>query len=178
MPHRRPRDKSTPPFATRLAAARQIIARCNSGAVTIPDHIVDQLRAAERETSGILDRHFGIMQMVEPDRNWQRLTDRAPADEHRARLLAALMGCTTVCPHIRRGGPQPVIARLALHRLDCVRCAQTLIMTSPSDDDRCDVCNENGVVTFVPFSVACGPTVIAGDACPGCAAALELRAAS
>jgi hypothetical protein len=98
-----------------------------------------------------------------------------PTVETRAHRLAALLGCTTVCLYLRRGGPRPAVARLPLGRVDCERCAQTLYQPPLEDVDRCDVCTSRGITTFHPFAVRQGPLLLAGDACPDCATVLGIR---
>src|SRR5215203_6160367 len=116
------RQQATP-FAKRLVLARLLVAR---GSSTLPPHVADQLSAAGRETRVLHDRLGRVLPVLEPGRNWRQRAEREPSDEIRAYLLAALMGCTTVCVHIRRGGPRPAIARLPLRRVDCGPCSQTL----------------------------------------------------
>src|SRR4051812_15836335 len=111
------------PFADRLALARRLVAR---GPSALPTHTVDQLGAAGREVRQIHDHLMSVLPQIEPDRHWRQRMDSEPSDETRAYLLAATMGCTTVCVHIRRSGPQPAICRLSLRRADCQRCSATL----------------------------------------------------
>jgi hypothetical protein len=163
---------TVPPFSERLALARRLIARGSSG---LPPHVADQLDAAGRETRVLHDRLMTVLPALQPDRNWRQRLDGSPSDEVRAYLLAALLGCTRVCVHLRRGGPRPAIARLPLHRVDCDRCSATIYATPAEDVDRCDVCTQLGVVVFHPFAVRLGPALLAGDACPTCAVVLGIR---
>jgi hypothetical protein len=160
-------------FAARLAAARTMVAR---GAPAAPVYLADQLLAASADTRQIHDRIGTLMPLLEPGRNWRQRMDTEPSSETRAYLLAALLGCTEVCPHLKRSGPQPAIVRLPLHRTDCERCVQTLRRPPTGEDDRCDVCGQRGVVTFHPFAVRQGPVLIVGDACQACADVLGIRA--
>jgi hypothetical protein len=153
------------PFAERLALARVMVAR---RAPQPPVHLADQLDAADREVRQIHDRLISVLPMIEPGRNWRQRLDSQPSDEVRAYLLAALMSCVTVCVHIRRFGPQPAIARLAMRRVDCQRCVQTLHRPATGADE-CDVCSAPETLTFHPFSVRKGPLMLAGDACRSCA---------
>ena len=162
------------PFAERLALARVMVAR---RAPQPPVHLADQLDAADREVRQIHDRLISVLPMIEPGRHWRQRMDADPSDEVRAYLLAALLGCTTICLHLRRGGPQPSVCRLPLRRVDCQRCSATLYRPHPDDDDRCDVCTASGVVTFHPLAVRQGPVLLAGDACSACAGVLGIRAA-
>src|SRR5689334_19562745 len=104
------------PFTTRLAYARTLLAR---GVPAPAVHVADQFAAASADTRALHDRIGAIMPLLQPGRNWRQRMDPAPSDNMRAYLLAALVGCTTVCPHLKRGGPQPAIARLPLRRIDC-----------------------------------------------------------
>jgi hypothetical protein len=99
--------------------------------------------------------------------------DSEPSDETRAYLLAAVLGCTTVCIHIRRGGPQPAYCRLPLRRVDCQRCVATMYRSVTAADE-CDLCSAPEVLTFVPFSVRQGPVMLVGDACASCAGVLRI----
>lgn len=152
------------PFPDRLATARRMVAR---GTSRLAPHVADQLDAATREQHHLHDRLGQVLPMLEPTRNWRQRADRQVDAEVKAYLLAALLGCTTVCIHLRRGGPRPAFARLPYGRIDCARCTSTIYRPITADDE-CDVCNEKGVVTFVPFSVQQGPVMLAGNACPSC----------
>jgi hypothetical protein len=88
--------------------------------------------------------------------------------------LAALLGCVNVCVHLRRGGPQPAIARLPLRRVDCERCIGTLWRPATGADE-CDVCERRGITVFYPFAVRLGPALLVGDACCACAGVLGIR---
>jgi hypothetical protein len=159
-------------FRDRLALARRMVAR---GARSLPVDVADQLDAAGRETRLLHDRLGQVLPMMEPTRNWRQRADCEPSDEVRAYLLAALLGCATVCIHLRRGGPRLAIARLPLRRIDCGPCSQTLHHPPAEDVDRCDVCTQLGVTTFHPFAVRQGPVLLAGDACGSCAVVLGIR---
>jgi hypothetical protein len=165
-------------FPERLALARRMVAGSTPPAANV--HLADQIRAAGSEVRQIHDRMAAVMPLLEPGRNWRQRVDADPSDTTRAYLLAGLLGCTTVCPHLRKGGPQPGIARLPLRRVDCTRCSQTLRRPPAEDDDACDVCGRRGVSLFFPFAMRSGPLLVAGDACAGCADVLgiSLEAAS
>jgi hypothetical protein len=139
-----------------------------------PVHLADQLDAAGRETRQLHDRLGLVLPVLEPERHWRQRADLEPSDDVRAYLLAALMGCHTVCLHLRRGGPRPAIVRLPLGRVDCGPCTQTLWRRVTAEDE-CDVCTARGVTTFHPFAVRQGPLLLAGDACPSCATVLGIR---
>jgi hypothetical protein len=160
----------------RLARAYRLLA---AGVPPAPVHVADQLDAAGEEAQGIADRLGALLPVLVPDRAWFQRTDASPSVGARALLLAALLGCLgTVCCHLRRGGrrggPQPALVNLALCRVDCARCAQTLRRPPAENADQCDVCDRRGVVTFSPFVVRFGPALIAGDACPTCAGILGI----
>lgn len=159
------------PFASRLALARRLVAR---GTAPAPIHLADQLAAAGTEARVLHDRIGATLPILQPDRRWRQRIDSDPSDDVRAYLLAAVLDCTTVCVHIRRSGPQPAFALLALRRVDCGRCVRTLRRPPPGESDRCDVCGARGIVTFVPFAVRQGPALVVGDACAGCAAVLGI----
>src|SRR4051794_32008961 len=106
-------------FADRLALARALVAR---GATRQPVQIEDQLDAAAREARLFHDRLGAILPVIEALKRWQHRSDCEPSDETRAYLLAALFGCTSLCVHLRRGGPRPAIVRLPLRRVDCECC--------------------------------------------------------
>jgi hypothetical protein len=110
-----------------------------------------------------------MLPILQPDRRWRQRVDVAPSDDVKALLLAAVFDCTTICVHLRRGGPQPAFVRLPLRRIDCERCAGTVRRPPPDEADRCDVCGARGVVTFVPLVANHGPALVLGDACSDCA---------
>jgi hypothetical protein len=160
------------PFPERLALARELVARGPGPATT---HLADQYDSAGREARGLHDRIVSLMPLLEPNRPWHQRLDTSPSDDVRAVLLAAVLGCLgQICPHLKRGGPQPAITRLALRRVDCARCVGTVRRPPPEDEDRCDVCGEHGVTVFSPFAVRMGPSLIVGDACPACAETLGI----
>jgi hypothetical protein len=159
------------PFADRLALARAKIAR---GAAPAPVHVADQLVSAGAEAGVAHDRLGAALPLIQPGRNWRQRIDPAPSDDVRAYILAAVLECTRVCVHIRRGGPRPSFALLALRRVDCWRCVQTMRRPPPDEADRCDVCGARGITTFVPFAMRQGPALVVGDACPDCAAVLGI----
>ncbi len=167
------RHPDVPPFAARLAAAHRMIAR---GAPPAPVHLADQLGAAGKETQRLADRIGALMPLLEPGRNWRQRQDASPSTAARAYLLAAVLGClSVVCPHLRKGGPQPAFALLALRRVSCARCAGIVRRPPPGEADRCDVCTARGVSRFHPFACRLGPTLLVGDACGTCAELLGIH---
>jgi len=164
------RHRDAAPFQTRRAAARRMIARGTSPA---PVHLADQYGAARDEARGLHDRVGALLPILQPDREWFHRAHADPPNEVRAYLLAAVLGCVPCC-HLRRGGPQPALVLLPLRRVACTRCAGTFRRLPPGDEDRCDVCGARGVVMFHPFACHIGPTIVAGDACPGCAGVLGI----
>jgi hypothetical protein len=162
---------SRPPFPTRLALARRLVAR---GAAPAPVHLADQLAAAGAEARVAHDRLGATLPLIQPGRHWRQRIDPDPSDDVRAYILATVLDCTRVCVHIRRGGPRPAFALLALRRVDCWRCVQTTRRPPPDEADRCDVCTTRGVTTFHPFAVRMGPALVVGDACAGCADVLGI----
>lgn len=164
--------KTHPPFPVRLAAAQRLLARRTA---SMPEHLSDQLDAASSETASMATRLGMLLPILSPERSWFQRENTSPSELVRAYILAAVLGCTEVCPHLRRGGPQPAIVRLPLRRIDCQRCVQTLRRPSPDEEDRCDLCGKPETLTFVPFAVRQGPALIAGDVCLECAGVLGIR---
>jgi len=162
----------TATFATRLELARRMVAR---RAAHPPVHLADQLDAAGAEARVLHDQIGAVLPVLQPDRAWYQRIEADPSDDVRAYILAAILDCTTVCVHIRRGGPQPAFVQLPLRRVDCGRCVRTLRRPPPDEADRCDVCDRRGVVTFSPFAVRQGPLLLIGDACQPCATTLGIR---
>lgn len=145
----------------------------------LPDHELDQLRAATTSARGFLDRFGLVAGTLEPDR-WGSTHPRHSDEEEAAReawvrVLLALTG-SRFCPHLRRGGPQPATARLPLHRVDCDRCLQTSRRPPRDEADRCDWCGDRGIETFHPVALHVGPLVAIGDACHQCGTALRAAA--
>lgn len=161
-------------FATRIALARMLIAR---GASPPAVHLADQLGAASGEARLFHDRIGALLPVVAPERPWYQRLDTSPSEDVRAYLLAAVLDCTTVCIHLRRGGPQPAFFQLPLRRADCTRCVGTIRRPPADEADRCDLCGARGVVIFQPFAVRLGPLVV-GDACRGCAHVLGIMDAA
>jgi hypothetical protein len=159
-------------FADRLALARRLIARRGPPPAT---HITDQIRAAGAEARTLHARIGAVLPVLQPDRHWRQRIEVSPTDDVKALILAAVLDCTTVCIHLRRGGPRPAFVQLPLRRIDCERCVRTLRRPPPDEADRCDVCGARDVVTFVPFAGQHGPALVTGDACPACAGTLGIR---
>jgi hypothetical protein len=139
-----------------------------------PVHLADQLDAAGAEARTLHDQIVATLPVLQPDRQWRQRTDTTPSDDVRAYILAAMLDCTTVCVHLRRGGPRPAFIQLPLRRVDCERCVGTVRRPPPDESDRCDVCTVRGVTTFVPFAMRQGPALVVGDACAACAAVLGI----
>jgi DNA-directed RNA polymerase subunit RPC12/RpoP len=140
-----------------------------TGAPNTPVHIADQFAAATGEVREIADRLGTLLPILDPSRTWRQRVDADPSDEVRAHLLAVVLGCVTVCPHLRRGGPQVAIVRLALGRTDCVKCSATFRHPPAEDEDRCDLCGTRGIAKFWPFAMRQGPTLVSGNCCASCA---------
>jgi hypothetical protein len=135
-------------------------------------HLADQFDAASAEVREAHDRLGIVLPLLAPDRSWRYRVEACASDDVRAYLVAGVLGCTTYCSHLRRGGPQPAFIRLPLRRADCGRCVQTVRRAPAGEDDRCDLCGARDVVTFVALAVRQGPALIAGDVCLACAAVL------
>ena len=161
-----------PDFRSRLAYARKLLAR---GEPSMPLHLADQFASAATDALAIHDTLGAVLPLIEPERGWHHRIDANPSDTVRSYLVAALFGSTTVCSHLKHGGPQPAVVRLPLRRVDCSKCVQTLRRPPVGEDDRCDVCGARNVVTFVPLACRQGPVLIVGDACPDCADMLGIR---
>jgi len=157
-------------FADRLNVARKLIARRS----VPPVHLTDQLEAAGSEARALHDRIGATLPVLEPERNWRHRVEADPSDDVKALILAAVLDCTTVCVHLRRGGPRPAFVQLPLRRVDCERCIRTLRRPPPDEADRCDVCGARGETTFHPFAGQHGPAMVMGDACPRCASVLGI----
>ena len=162
------------PFETRRALAEAMLeAPFDRSPATVAER--DQFHAAHREVRLGMGQVATLLPLVAPlvtpGRRWYA-QETTLEGERSARLLAALLGCATVCQHLREGGPQPVIARLALRRLDCRRCATTWRNPPADEADRCDVCGTRGVTTFSEFEAATGLVVMLGNACMACAPVL------
>jgi hypothetical protein len=164
------------PFGQRLATARQLMAAGWAGSHL--SHIQDQLEAAADESKDQLHLLGFVATLAEPERGWRQRSEIGDP-EQRAVLLAAMLDCMPArCPHLRKGEPQPAYALLPLRRIDCRRCVGTWRRPPLEDSDRCDVCGARDVSFFVPFAVAVGPTLIAGDACSSCAGVLGIHEAA
>ena len=159
------------PFPACLALARRLVAR---GAARPPAHVADQLDAARSEARMLHDRIGEALPILRPDREWFGRIEIAPTDDVRAYLLAATLDCTTVCVHLRRGGPRPAFFQFPLRRVDCGRCVGTLRRPPADEADRCDVCGHRGVVVFHPFAMRMGPALVLGDGCLACADVLGI----
>src|SRR4051794_41696125 len=101
-------------FADRLALARRLIARRSDRP---PTHLADQLAAAGSEARVLHDRIGAALPLLEPGWNWRQRIEVAPSDDIRAYVLAAVIDCTTMCVHLRRGGPRPAFVSLPLRRI-------------------------------------------------------------
>ncbi|HVM10338.1 MAG TPA: hypothetical protein VM345_17905 [Acidimicrobiales bacterium] len=156
-------------FDERLELARTIRARVKD--LEVPAWFEDQANAAAAEATEITRELAGAFGWDDVD------LDGMNAEEGAARTLAALLDCMA-CPHLRRGGPQPALARLAVRRVDCLRCAHT-VCRPPSDEvDRCDWCGARGVQRFQPAAIQLGMTLVIGDRCRDCSTATSSRSAA
>src|SRR5215210_5981402 len=115
------------------------------GATPAPVHLADQFGAAGRAARQLHDRLGAVLPALDPWRHWRHRIDAGVSDDVRAWLLAAMLDCTTVCIHLRRGGPRPAIVQLPLRRVDCERCTRTVYRPPADEADRCDVCTSRGV---------------------------------
>jgi hypothetical protein len=158
----------------RLAVARELVA-CGAPAPSVD--LADQLGAAGKEARGLHDRIGALASALHAGRPWYHRREHAVEDDVRAYLVAAVLDCLPdSCSHLRKGGPQPALALLPLRRIACVRCAGQVHRPPAEDAGRWDVCGTRNVMTFVPFAMQLGPTIIGGDACPACADVLGIRA--
>ena len=133
---------------TRLRLARELIARRTPPSV----HLADQVAAAGVEARALLGRLGGPAPLL-----------FRPSDDARAYLGAGLLACTTMCPHLKHGGPRPAFARPAQRRVDCVRCAGAFRHPPVVEGDCCDLCEARGVAPLVPLAMTHGAALIIGD---------------
>ncbi|MGI8753577.1 MAG: hypothetical protein ACR2MN_14945 [Acidimicrobiales bacterium] len=152
----------------RLALARHILA---GPGPSLPDHVIDQLGAASAQVAAGIARAGRVMPALQPLSGWSARPSTTTSADQLAHLLAGLLGCRP-CHHLRREGPQPVVAALPLRQLDCHRCSGTFRNPPPGDADRCDLCGRRNVVVFTPVVAGYGPATVIGDLCDGCAAAV------
>lgn len=132
-------------------------------------HQADQVEAAERDAALALQ---GAAEAA--GAGVVSVTDAVWLAKQVARAVEGLPRCL----HLRRGGPQPVIARLPVGRVDCQRCARTVRRPAPGSGRRCDWCGTSSMVAEgQPRMVQLGPWLVFGDACPECAAAFDVNVA-
>jgi hypothetical protein len=160
-------------FAERLTQARAILALHGDAARAMPVAVVDQIAAASRDAAErLLGTTHRRLATAKPDGGWERGVWEK--DEHPAavgHLIAAMLGCTETCPHLKIGAP--VIARLPMRRLDCEVCAATMPLPPRiAAEDQCDYCDARPVHRFMPVVITLGPTMFVGDACHECGLAL------
>src|SRR5688572_19921330 len=111
----------TPDFIARLAEAWAT--QTERDGDRAPAHYRDQVEAASREARAIHGRAAVTLPLLAPDHGvWYWNQDPSPSGKRQLYLTAAILGCAVTCSHLRRGGPQPAFARLALGRIDCQRC--------------------------------------------------------
>jgi len=169
-----------PPFEERLVAARELVNAVRTGQVPeLPTYVIDQLRAAAAIAHQEFHQLATAVRVVEPGRNWRESCADPNDDpgwhtEMMARVVVAIADCRS-CFHIRKLGPRPAWAVLALRRVDCERCRHTFRRPPADEDDRCDWCGTKGVEVFTPISFQYGPLVVLGDACDDCAAVIHDR---
>jgi hypothetical protein len=167
--HRRRHDDcNDTPFEQRLAAAFRLV---DLTPRHVPLSVLDQAQAAADESLGILLDIGQAMATIDPEREWRHTVQDVPSADVRAHLLAGLLGCRP-CIHLRREGPQPAMAALALRKVMCMRCLGTSRRPPAGEDDRCDLCGTRGVEVFVPLTVNYGAVLVGGDVCSQCADAL------
>lgn len=160
------------PYDDRLAAVRALLAELDEIPGLPPVDLADQLLAATRDANGIIKRLQPALAILEPHHPRRLVEVAAGVDAQReimARTLAAA-AWFRYCPHMST--PQPAVARMALRRIDCRRCVNTIVKPSPDEADRCDWCGRRGVTTFWDLAYQAGPWLVLGDACDGCHHAL------
>lgn len=144
-----------------------------------PGHVLDQIRASARDAHQQA-KHLGqILAALDPAEAWQSHfakegEEARPLPDEVTTLLVVALGGLSQCVHLRRGGPQPAWARLALHRLDCVKCLATLRYPPADEADACDWCHSRANTAFRPYVVQSGPVLAYGDACGACDGTLRL----
>lgn len=159
-------------FEERLADAKAFISAWReTDQPKPPSYLEDQLRAATEEAHNTSHR-YAVAATTLLKETWKEYYNcEGEAElplEVDARFLVAVTG-PALCCHLRSGKPEPVVARLALHRLDCFRCAETVRRPPTGEDDRCDWCGKRGVTMFKPVGIQRGPVLAIGDACYECA---------
>lgn len=136
--------------------------------------IRDQVEAASRDAVSLVYRFRAASEAVAPRLRWSEVHKGDLRPEARKLVLSALQGGRR-CVHLRRQGPQPQIARLTIHRIDCVRCSATVVNPPADESDQCDLCQACDVERFTPVVLQVGPVVVMGDVCAACASLCDLR---
>ncbi len=165
-----------PDHARRLAAARRAVEAAAD--TDWPGHVLDQVAAAARDAWDLTDALAVGLRVADPDQRWRSMKPPGQVGAEAIARIVAATGDADACSHLRTGaGPQPMVARLALHRVDCHRCAVTVRRAPTDEDDRCDWCGARGVVMFTPAIITAGAVTAVGDACDDCADLLGMRTA-
>ncbi len=170
---------SSTAYATRHREILDALGALDPAAITaaVPNHWVDQVKAAAGETRAML-HHVGRVEHALNPARFNRAVevrdDWAGVDDVLARILAAMGdGHWTWCPHLRRTPAQPAHVQLALRRVACNRCAGTVRRPPSEEADRCDLCGSCGNATFWPVRFALTSWLVIGDMCRGCAAEIQ-----
>jgi hypothetical protein len=155
-------------YDDKVAAMRDLALAYQARGTDRPTHEADQMEAASRDSLAIHDQYRQLLKAAgrEPT-EWRSNTD-PDRIERLARILATTHGLTQ-CAHIRRQPQQPIIARLALHRVDCGRCFATHRRPPIGEDDRCDFCGSRGNTMFTGITNTLANLTVIGDACDDCA---------
>jgi hypothetical protein len=127
-----------------------------------PAWLVDQLVAACRGGQGGVAVAVGRLRR--PAKVWH--PEGFPVGWE-ALVGPAVLACRP-CWHLRHRPVQPAFARLAVGRLDCGRCARTVVR-DPAPWN-CDLCGAGSVV-FHERLWRVGPLIAHANACPACHAA-------
>jgi hypothetical protein len=154
-------------YDDKVAAMRGLVNQARGQHPDRPTHEADQMAAATRDSLAINER-VGRLLAAAGNQPIRSSSDTDPARTERpARILATTHGLTE-CSHVRRQPQQPIVARLALHRADCRRCAATY-RRPPGEDDRCDFCGPHGNTMFTGIVYTMANLTLIGHACDDCA---------
>lgn len=156
----------TAAFTERVDAARRFLAAART-APAPPVGLLDQARAASTEARAALNDIGDIWETIDPGIRRREGTLDGDAAEAAARILAVLPEAA-LCPHLRRGGPQPGFYRLDTRRLTCRRCHTTVVRPVVAANE-CDLCRQPAD-TFTEFAVALGAVIVMGNAGACCTA--------
>lgn len=158
-------------YLDRVLAAERILGAAQEAVergMTPPVDLADQMLAAARDTSEIVERMANMGQPVmERTSNAQ---DKATA-ARMALVVAGVMG-TKRCEHLNKVPIQPAQCLLPMKMTLCLTCtAEPPAIVVP--DDACDLCEAQPVTHFRPVTFQLGAIMVIGQICQGCNTRLE-----